>query len=611
MPLSTQQTNVPDNFTPTFQQKDEEINRLSSLFPELNNFPEETRKKIKEFLLFFKDILFTETELEIYLDTDAGGDVDDLLAAILMSYLAEKNSKIKVKFITNHFATKEKAAGLKVTLENLGFKNLDISAGYGVEWSDALIEEFQEWLTKDKDDSTKNDEAIKLFNKFKTEFRNENPYFPTFMGIPVPKELAESPALNQNDVTKTYAQQIGGHFGPIKTAYPDAFSQEELDKIRNKEKAIDELIQSATNHSPQNPLKYIAIGSLINLAEAIKKDPSIAENIELVCMGGLPPKGYNFLINPKYLAEVLKAGVKVRVVGPGFVSPNNELKILSNNEYQTYNLELSTLIKNSLLKSITASELFSEFEKLVKEADPNSEEAKLLKETSKLTIEKLEEVLEKKATLSVEQKTQIKEIKEKRKNLKGQQLSDIGEILLNYAAGWSRIDWRKQESKGGPLICDPITTALALFWNETNESITIKKTSVVFPCFDKDSFKPETPLAFTKEAENLVTNALNAKEAIGYNLPAQFPTMRETTLQDEKEGTPIFPLYFVDKINNQELALYEGMQVLYRYVFSKDFLCRHTPELKNTNDDKSDQNAMNDNDDENTYQNHPTPTCTY
>lgn len=50
--------------------------------------------------------------------------------------------------------------------------------------------------------------------------------------------------------------------------------------------AVDDLIKRASNYTNENPLYVIEIGPLTNIASALIKEPSIAEKIVIVAMGG-------------------------------------------------------------------------------------------------------------------------------------------------------------------------------------------------------------------------------------------------------------------------------------------------------------------------------------
>ena len=50
--------------------------------------------------------------------------------------------------------------------------------------------------------------------------------------------------------------------------------------------AVEDLVNRAKEYSPENPLYVVAIGAITNVASAILKDPSIAENIVVVWLGG-------------------------------------------------------------------------------------------------------------------------------------------------------------------------------------------------------------------------------------------------------------------------------------------------------------------------------------
>lgn len=53
-----------------------------------------------------------------------------------------------------------------------------------------------------------------------------------------------------------------------------------------KSPAAEDLVKKAKGYSPQNPLYVVAIGAITNVASALISDPTIAENIVIVWLGG-------------------------------------------------------------------------------------------------------------------------------------------------------------------------------------------------------------------------------------------------------------------------------------------------------------------------------------
>ena len=53
-----------------------------------------------------------------------------------------------------------------------------------------------------------------------------------------------------------------------------------------KSPAAEDLVKKAKDYSPENPLYVVAIGAITNVASALISDPTIAENIVIVWLGG-------------------------------------------------------------------------------------------------------------------------------------------------------------------------------------------------------------------------------------------------------------------------------------------------------------------------------------
>lgn len=62
------------------------------------------------------------------------------------------------------------------------------------------------------------------------------------------------------------------------------FLQNEITAIMSP--AAEDLVKKAKGYSPQNPLYVVAIGAITNVASALISDPTIAENIVIVWLGG-------------------------------------------------------------------------------------------------------------------------------------------------------------------------------------------------------------------------------------------------------------------------------------------------------------------------------------
>jgi inosine-uridine nucleoside N-ribohydrolase len=188
------------------------------------------------------------------IDTDIGGDIDDTIALIV----AIKSENKPIAVTTSHIDPVEKAKIAKLILSLHGYANIPVYAGIGVT----------------RQDSTK--KFLKLY-----------PLWPVNYGFP-------NPSPNQK---KWYAKQG--------IAYKERYSAL-FDKMKiENESAPAFIARIAKNYSPQSPLTIIALGPLHNIDQALLLDNTIKKNLIIYSMGGIYPKGYNWLISPETSARVL------------------------------------------------------------------------------------------------------------------------------------------------------------------------------------------------------------------------------------------------------------------------------------------------------------------
>lgn len=191
--------------------------------------------------------------------TDLGGDIDDALTLLWLVHSHKtKSTPLPLAIITSHIESEEKARIAKIIMEGCGCSEVPIYAGTN----------FPRTMSN-------------------ASFLEACPLFPAVYGYPSPQENKKPWYIKQ-------AQAYREHYG-------ERFSQIKLPQ----ETGADVIVRLAKQFSPTRKLMIIGLGPLYDLAEALQKDPSIAASIKLVSMGGLPPKGYNWLISPKVTAQVI------------------------------------------------------------------------------------------------------------------------------------------------------------------------------------------------------------------------------------------------------------------------------------------------------------------
>ena len=195
-----------------------------------------------------------EEKIDYIIDTDIGGDIDDVLALIVAMNCHAKPQAIT----TTHIEPEEKAKIAKFIVTQCGHAEVPVYAGIGCKRTDK-----------------------------KSQFIEQNPLFPAKFGYPNPDKEDKAWYPNQ---AAAYKEKYGSAFNEMKI---------------EKESAPEVIVNLSKKYSPDNKLTIVALGPLHNLDAALKLDPSIARNIKLISMGGVYPKGYNWLIAPEVTARVI------------------------------------------------------------------------------------------------------------------------------------------------------------------------------------------------------------------------------------------------------------------------------------------------------------------
>jgi inosine-uridine nucleoside N-ribohydrolase len=225
-------------------------------------------------LLCTSTLLLAKTpgsDIDYIIDTDIGGDIDDVIALMV----AIKSNNKPLAITTSHIEPVEKAKIAKLILTETGYPDIPVYAGMGV---------------------TRNDSNV--------DFMQLNSLWPPFYGYPNPKPGQK----------KWYEKQALAY----REEYGDTFDQMKIEE----EVAAEFIVRMAREHSPASPLVIIALGPLHNIDSALSIDSSIKSNILIYSMGGNYPKGYNWLISPETTARVL-AQVKTVCISSEFIENNN------------------------------------------------------------------------------------------------------------------------------------------------------------------------------------------------------------------------------------------------------------------------------------------------
>ncbi|WP_182350819.1 nucleoside hydrolase [Legionella sp. PC1000] len=188
-------------------------------------------------------------------DTDIGGDIDDVFALLLAI-----NSEHKPLAVTaNHIEVEEKSRIAKLIMTEQGYPYIPVYAGIGVKRSDP-----------------------------KTLFLQQNPLWPPFYGYPNPEKGEKSWHIKQAVAYKDF--------------YGEIFNKQFIEQ----ETAPAFIARTARHYSAEHKLIIVALGPLHNIHAALLLDNTIKDKIKIYAMGGNYPKGYNWLISPEITAAVLK-----------------------------------------------------------------------------------------------------------------------------------------------------------------------------------------------------------------------------------------------------------------------------------------------------------------
>jgi inosine-uridine nucleoside N-ribohydrolase len=231
--------------------------------------------------------IFLLPNKQYIIDTDIGGDIDDSIALLLAL-----NSTIKpIAITTTHIDPEEKARIAKLIVTEQGQPTLPVFVGAG-----------------------------SLRSERKEEFLLKNSLFPSSFGFP-----------NAGSEDKKWYENQGAAY---KENYSDSFHQMGLEK----EYAPEFIARLAKQCSSDNKLTIVALGPLHNIEAALKIEPTIVNNIRLISMGGLYPKGYNWLISPETSSYVLSR-VETICISSEFIVNHN----LSFSEEELRKIELNAI----------------------------------------------------------------------------------------------------------------------------------------------------------------------------------------------------------------------------------------------------------------------------
>lgn len=205
------------------------------------------------------------------IDTDIGGDIDDSLALLV----ALRSHSRPLGITTTHIDPEEKARIAKTIVTKCGFPHIRVYSGMGAKRTDS-----------------------------KRTFLRDNSLFPKAFGFP-------NPSVGDK---KWYEKQG--------VAYRKNF-QESFQRMKIETESAPEFIaKTAKQFSPDNKLTVVTLGPLHNIAAALKYDSSIRDNIRMISMGGVYPKGYNWLISPETSAFVLSQ-IETICITSEFIARNN------------------------------------------------------------------------------------------------------------------------------------------------------------------------------------------------------------------------------------------------------------------------------------------------
>lgn len=238
--------------------------------------------------------------------TDIGGDIDDALALLHAIEAANITKTNILGVITSHIEPEEKARQAKLILTESGRPDIPVYSGIGVTRKDS-----------------------------KLTFKSLYPCFPNVFGFPNPdkgdKEWhpKQASAYKDNPLFRAKFKKM---------------------KIED-ESGADAIIRLANQFSSAHKLVIVGLGPLHDLAAALDKDSSIADKIKLYTMGGIHPKGYNWLISPDITKKVISR-VETICVSNDFIVKNklsiqpDELQEIVKNTHSSFGKAFLTDWKN-------------------------------------------------------------------------------------------------------------------------------------------------------------------------------------------------------------------------------------------------------------------------
>ncbi|KAI9144564.1 inosine-uridine preferring nucleoside hydrolase-domain-containing protein, partial [Paraphysoderma sedebokerense] len=216
------------------------------------------------------------TQLDIWIDTDAGWDIDDIFAIELV---ARSNANI-VGISTVNYYPQEKAKIVKTILNNRNRTDVPVFAGVGYD--------------------PETDNPQKLFEL--------NPLWPRkIFGVPNPKDN-EKPIYNLQ----------GCAYRKKSTNFKNLI-------INGGQSEMIKAFKMAAENA-HDKLVIVAIGPLLNIAEALKQHPEISSKLRIWLMGGwienegkVIRSGYNTGINPIASQIVFNSGSEIFLVNSQFI----------------------------------------------------------------------------------------------------------------------------------------------------------------------------------------------------------------------------------------------------------------------------------------------------
>jgi inosine-uridine nucleoside N-ribohydrolase len=213
-----------------------------------------------------------------WIDTDIGGDIDDVLALMVFLRMKTKNNKLH-GISTVHVDPTKKAKIAKLIASEYGHRDIPVFAGEG--WTPGESEQ-------------------KFFSLY--------PFWPKIaFGVPSPKE-------NQKPLYSLQGK-----------AYADKFDNLSKLKVEQNREILFQTI-TKTALTMDTKLNIICLGPLTNIAELLRKSPAIKSQVRLWIMGGwfeesgkIKRPGYNTGVNLKDAQEVFNSKVEIILINANFI----------------------------------------------------------------------------------------------------------------------------------------------------------------------------------------------------------------------------------------------------------------------------------------------------